>query len=157
MLKGLCLLFLKLKTKRSRSLRKPKKKALRATWPDSVTPPAPGPAEESPEVLPKEGESIDNKEVNVTKIDTDPPSVEESGPISASQEETQANDENSNTDRESAQAQAGDDEITAKGENPNATAQNLQTAGKSIGAFRCIHDNDKKRGHPKGNCCTVVS
>ena len=100
---------------------------------DSVTPPAPGPAEESSEVLPKEGESIDNKEVNVTKIGTDPPSVEESGPVSASQEATQDNDENSNTDRESAQAQAGDDEITAEGKNPNATAQNLQTAGRASG------------------------
>ena len=101
--------------------------------PDLVTSPSPGVVEESPEGLPKEGESIDNKEVNVRKIDTDSPSIEESSPIPASSEKTQTNDENSNTDRESEQARAGDDEIASQSENPTATAQNLQIVGKALG------------------------
>jgi general secretion pathway protein A len=118
--------------------------------PDVATIPTSGPAEEPPEVLPKEGESFDNKEVNVMKIDTDLSSVEESGPVPASQEETQANDENSNTDGESAQAPAGDDEVAAESENLNATAQNLQTGGKALapsGGFTItVNKGDTLRG-----------
>ena len=103
-----------------------------SSMPDSVTPPTPAIVQGTPAVLPKEDESVDNKEVNVMKIDTDSPAVEKSGPIPAPPEETQANDQDSNTNRESAQAPARDDQIATKSENPNATAQNLQTVEKSL-------------------------
>ncbi len=112
--------------------------------PDLVTSSSPGVVEESPEGLPKEGESIDNKEVNVRKIDTDSPSIEESGPIPASPEKTQTNDENSNTGQESEQAQAGDDEIASQSENPTATAQNLQIGGKALGSSNVFTITIKK-------------
>ncbi len=121
-----------------------------SSMPNMATLPTSGPVEESPEVLPKEGESFDNKEANVMKIDTDSSSAEESGPVPASGEETQAKDENSNTDPESAQAQTGDDEVAAESENLNATAQNLQTGGKALapsGGFTItVNKGDTLRG-----------
>ncbi|MGO9691572.1 MAG: AAA family ATPase [Syntrophobacteraceae bacterium] len=106
-----------------------------SSMPDAVTPPTPAIVQGTPAVLPKEDESVDNKEVNVMKIDTDSPSVEKSGPIPAPPEETQANDQDSNTNRESAQAPARDDQIATKSENPNATAQNLQTVEKALAPY----------------------
>ncbi len=117
---------------------------------DSETPATASTAKESPEVLPKEDESVDNKEVNGMKIDTDSPTVEESGPVPAPPAKTEANDRKSNTDREPAQAPAGDDEITAKSESPDATARNLQTGEKAsapFGAFTItIKEGDTLRG-----------
>ncbi len=91
------------------------------------------PAPEPPEVLPKEDEPAGDVDVNVRKIETASPSVEEPGPNPAPPEETQAKDLVPNENGESAQAQAGDAgrEIAAKGENPDAAHQNLQTGGKA--------------------------
>jgi general secretion pathway protein A len=97
--------------------------------PGPATPQAPGVAQESPKVLPKEGDSTQNKDESVLKASTASPSIEGPGPNRAGPGETQAKDLVPDGNRESAQAQGRDDEreIAAKGENPNADAQNPQT------------------------------
>ena len=101
--------------------------------PDSVTPQTPGPVPQSPEVLPKEDEQVGNIDAKVVKIDTASPSVEESA-SPAPPEETQAKDQISGGNKESTQAERenADEEISAKGENPNADTQYLQSGEKSL-------------------------
>jgi Tfp pilus assembly protein FimV len=67
------------------------------------------------------------------KIDKASPSVEESA-SPAPPEETQAKDQIPGANGESTQAEREnvDEKISAKGENPNADTQNLQTGGKSL-------------------------
>ena len=105
-----------------------------ASIPGPATPLASGLAQESPKVLPKEGDSTQSKDESVLEAGTASPSLEEPGPNRARPEETQAKDLVPNENRESAQAQGRDDEreIAAKGEIPNADAQNVQTREKAL-------------------------
>ena len=99
-------------------------KSASSSMPALAPPQTISPAQDSPEVLPKEG---------VLKIDAASPSVEESE-NPAPPEETQAKDQIPNADGESAQAQAGHAgrEIAAGSENPIEDAQNPQTGGKAL-------------------------
>jgi general secretion pathway protein A len=108
-------------------------KSASGSMPGLVTPQTPGPVQESPEVLPKEDEPVGNIDVKVMKIDTASPSVEESA-SPAPPEETQAKDQIPGANGEPTQAEREnvDEKISAKGENPNADTQNLQTGGKSL-------------------------
>ena len=105
-----------------------------ASMPGPATPQAPGLAQESRNVLPKEGRSTENKDQSILKAGTASPSIDGPGPNRARPEETQAKDLVPDENRESAQAQGRDDQrdIAAKGENPNANAQNLKTRGKAL-------------------------
>ncbi len=100
-------------------------KSASSSMPGLLTPQPSSSAQQSSEFPAKYGDK---------KIDTASPSVEESGPNSAPPGESLANDQNSNADRQSTQSQREevDEKITAKGGNPNADAQNLQTGGKSL-------------------------
>ncbi len=104
------------------------------SMPGSATPQAPGVAQESPKVLPKEGRSSENKGESVLKAGATSPSIEEPGPNRARPGETQAKDPVPDVNREPAQAQGRDDEreIAAKGENSYADARNLQTREKAL-------------------------
>ncbi|MGO9313718.1 MAG: AAA family ATPase [Syntrophobacteraceae bacterium] len=108
-------------------------KSASGSMPGLVTPQTPGPVPESPEVLPKGDEQVVNIDAKVMKIDTASPSVEESA-SPAPPEETQAKDQIPGANKESTQAEREnvDKEISAKGENPNADTQNLQSEGKSL-------------------------
>ena len=108
-------------------------KSASGSMPGLVTPQTPGPVPESPEVLPKEDEPVGNIDVKVMKIDTASPSVEESA-SPAPPEETLAKDQIPGANGESTQAEREnvDEKIFAKGENPNADTQNLQSGGKSL-------------------------
>jgi nucleoid-associated protein YgaU len=104
------------------------------SMPGSATPQAPGLAQESPKVLPKEGRSSENKDESVLKAGAASPSIEGPGPNRARPEETQAKDPVPDGNRELAQAQGRDDEreIAAKGENLYADAHNPQTREKAL-------------------------
>ncbi|MGA2226651.1 MAG: AAA family ATPase [Syntrophobacteraceae bacterium] len=112
---------------------KAEEKSVSGSMPGLVTPQTPGPVPQSPEVLPKEDEQVGNIDAKVVKIDTASPSVEESA-SPAPPEETQAKDQISGGNKESTQAERenADEEISAKGENPNADTQNLQSGEKSL-------------------------
>ncbi|MFZ0928982.1 MAG: AAA family ATPase [Syntrophobacteraceae bacterium] len=105
-------------------------KSASSNMPGLVTPQTPGPAQQPPEVLPKEG---------AMKIDTASPSVEEpfveesANPTPPG--ESPAIGRNSNADRESTQSQSEnvDKKITAKGGNPNGEAQDLRTGERALG------------------------
>jgi general secretion pathway protein A len=99
------------------------------SMPGAVTPQAPGPEQQSPEVLPGE----DEMKIETASPSVAEPSVEESGPNPAPPEESPAKDLVPNANGESVQAQAGDKEreIAAGSENPNSDAQNLQTGVKT--------------------------
>ncbi|MGO9021229.1 MAG: AAA family ATPase [Syntrophobacteraceae bacterium] len=105
-------------------------KSASSNMPGLVTPQTPGPAQESPEVIPKEG---------AMKIDTASPVVEEpsvgESANPAPTGESPANGQNSNADRESTQSQSEnvDKKITAKGGNPNGEAQDLRTGERALG------------------------
>jgi type II secretory pathway predicted ATPase ExeA/LysM repeat protein len=103
-----------------------------SSMPGAVTPQAPGPERQTPEVLPKEGEM----KIEAASPSVAGPSVEESGPDPARPEKSPAEDLVPNANGESAQPQAGDEEreIAAGSENPNSDAQNLQTGVKTSGS-----------------------
>jgi LysM repeat protein len=103
--------------------------------PGLATPQTPGPAQQSPGVLPKESAPVENKEENVTKTDTASPSAEEPGPNPSTPLESPAKDRIANANAVSTRSEPGDAEreITAKGENSNPSAQDLHPAEKSLG------------------------
>ena len=110
------------------NLTRAEEKSASSSMPGLVTPLTPGSAQQSSEFPAKYGDK---------KIDTVSPSVEKSGSNPAPLGESQANDQNSNADRQSTQSQRKevDEKITAKGGNPEAAHQNLQTGGETLGPF----------------------
>ena len=111
-----------------------KEKSDSSIMPGLAAPQTPGPSQERPEVVPKEGEPAGNVDVNVMKIETAHPSAEGPGPNQAPFEESQAKGLVPNENGETAQVQGGDTgrEIPAKGGNPNEKAQNLEPGGKGL-------------------------
>jgi LysM repeat protein len=103
--------------------------------PGLVIPLAISPAQESLEVLPKEGEFVENKDARFMKIDEASPSLGEPGRHPAPPEETQANAQIPNTNGETTQSQTVnvDEKITIEGGNQNGDAQDLLPGEKALG------------------------
>jgi type II secretory pathway predicted ATPase ExeA len=126
-------------------------KSASSNMPGLVTPQTPGPAQESPEAVPKEGEmKIDTaspyieepsvKEPLVAEPPVEGPSAEKpfvgGGELNpAPSGESPANGRNWNADLESTQSRSenADEKITAKGGNPNGDVQDLRTRAEALG------------------------
>ncbi len=110
------------------------------SMPGLVIPQTPGPAQESPEILPKEGEmKIDTVSPSVKEPSVKEPPVEEPSVVESANPaptgESPANGRNLNADLESTQSQSenADEKITAKGGNPNGDVQDLRTGAEASG------------------------
>jgi len=104
-----------------------------STTPGLVTPQTISPAQEPPEVLPKEGQPVANIDMKVLKIEKASPSIEESTNPAPSGE-SPATDQISNPNGKTTQSQTVnvDEKIALKGGNPYGDAQDLRPSEKAL-------------------------